>query len=297
MLQVDYVMERKHAGYEPFYGCEMYSFQDGFLHCHDSYELYLHFNGGDYYSVNNEVYPLSSNQLMLLPPFCIHGLLPGSRQTMYERGYLYLTSDMLKTLGYGQIDFEHIFEKHALHGRYQFRIPEQAASECKSLFQQMMMRQDNDTPLNTVQDYAAMLALLCIICRQISKPENDIQPVVFSRSMHEVLRYINKHFTEALTLEDIALEFHLSSSYISHAFLKHTGRSVYDYILFRRVMLAKELLHSDLPLNTIAYQCGFNDYSNFLRMFKKYEKCSPSFYRKNLHLTQTITSVSDFYHP
>ena len=60
------------------------------------------------------------------------------------------------------------------------------------------------------------------------------------------------------------------------------ARSVYDYILYRRVMLARQMMMSDLSLNAIAYQCGFNDYSNFLRMFRKMIGVSPSQFRKGL---------------
>ena len=57
---------------------------------------------------------------------------------------------------------------------------------------------------------------------------------------------------------------------------------VYNYILYRRVMLARQMMLTDLSLNAIAYQCGFNDYSNFLRMFRKLIGVSPSQFRKGL---------------
>ena len=59
-------------------------------------------------------------------------------------------------------------------------------------------------------------------------------------------------------------------------------RSVYDYILYRRVMLARQMMLTDQSLNAIAYQCGFNDYSNFLRTFRKLIGVSPSQFRKEM---------------
>jgi len=47
-------------------------------------------------------------------------------------------------------------------------------------------------------------------------------------------------------------------------------------------MLAKEMMHTEVSLNSIAYQCGFNDYSNFLRMFSKIVGLSPRKYRDQL---------------
>jgi AraC-like DNA-binding protein len=80
----------------------------------------------------------------------------------------------------------------------------------------------------------------------------------------------------------IAKRFGISVSYLSHEFTRFTNRSVYDYVLYRRVMLARQLMQTDLSLNAIAYQCGFNDYSNFMRMFRKLVGTSPSQFRKEL---------------
>ena len=51
-------------------------------------------------------------------------------------------------------------------------------------------------------------------------------------------------------------------------------------MLYRRVLYAKELIAAGKPLNEVAYQCGFNDYSSFLRSFSKMTGMSPSAYRK-----------------
>lgn len=55
---------------------------------------------------------------------------------------------------------------------------------------------------------------------------------------------------------------------------------MYDYSLHRRVMQAKALISSACPLSEVAFQCGFNDYSSFLRVFSKMAGMSPSAYRK-----------------
>ena len=57
---------------------------------------------------------------------------------------------------------------------------------------------------------------------------------------------------------------------------------MYDYVLYRRVILARQQMLGNTSLNDIAYQCGFNDYSNFLRSFSRFVGMSPSQYRKQL---------------
>ena len=85
----------------------------------------------------------------------------------------------------------------------------------------------------------------------------------------------------ALTIE-LARHFGISESWLAHEFVRFTNRSVYNYILYRRVMLSRRLMLGEDSLNTIAYQCGFSDYSGFLRAFTKIAGISPSKYRKNL---------------
>lgn len=100
--------------------------------------------------------------------------------------------------------------------------------------------------------------------------------------MQKVLTYINSNYTQPMKIADLAKRFNISVSYLSHEFAKYTNRSIYEYILYRRVMLAKEMMHTEASLNSIAYQCGFNDYSNFLRMFSKIVGLSPRQYRNQL---------------
>ena len=100
--------------------------------------------------------------------------------------------------------------------------------------------------------------------------------------VQEVLSYINNHYTQDLSISGLARHFGISESWLAHEFVRFTNRSVYNYILYRRVMLSRRLMLGEDSLNTIAYQCGFSDYSGFLRAFTKIAGISPSKYRKNL---------------
>ena len=85
-------------------------------------------------------------------------------------------------------------------------------------------------------------------------------------------------------MNELARLFSVSTSWLAHEFTRFTHRSIYNYILYRRITLARQLMLGDDSLNDIAYQCGFNDYSNFLRAFSNTTGVSPNHYRKQLHL-------------
>lgn len=250
------------------------------LHCHDFYELYIHYGGAKFYSVNNAVYPLKPNQLIVIPPFCMHGLLGESAPQGYERAFIYMTPSTLRTCGGGFIDLEKFILKYVQSGNHVFQLSHEDAMTCKQLLQEAAKNLQSTSTIVRYDNYVKVLSFLSIICNTMNRSEVLAEPVVVNEVIHDVLSYINDHFTLPLKLENLAHQFGVSVSFLSHEFVKCTGRSVYDYILHRRVMQAKSLINSACPLNEVAYQCGFNDYSSFLRIFSKMAGMSPSAYRK-----------------
>ena len=76
---------------------------------------------------------------------------------------------------------------------------------------------------------------------------------------------------------------------MTREFAAYTSRSVYDYVIYRRILSAKELICAGKPFTEIAFECGFNDYSCFLRAFQKLTGQSPSAYKKYIKSIEKIT--------
>ena len=102
--------------------------------------------------------------------------------------------------------------------------------------------------------------------------------------IREVTSYIDANYNQAVRGEDLAKQFGVSVSYLSHEFTRITGRSIYDYVLSRRIRLACDMMRTNLSLQEIAARCGFRDYSNFLRVFRKSAGVSPSEFRRQVRL-------------
>ncbi|MGN1369114.1 MAG: helix-turn-helix domain-containing protein [Aristaeellaceae bacterium] len=250
------------------------------LHCHDFYEFYIHFQGAKHYCIDNQVYPLDSCHLMVIPPFRMHGLICDHVPQNYERCFLYMSPGMMKVCGAGQIDLEHFFSTHVRSGHHQFRMTEAEGEECKQLLQSLKQSQDDTSSLGRFSNFTKLLQFITIITRVMHRSHDSIEPIVLNEAMQEILTYVNQNYTTNIKLEHLARKFGVSVSFLSHQFVKYTGRSVYDYVLYRRVLLAKEMIRSTAPLNEVAFHCGFNDYSSFLRTFTRIAGMSPSAYRK-----------------
>jgi YesN/AraC family two-component response regulator len=104
---------------------------------------------------------------------------------------------------------------------------------------------------------------------------------VLPEAVQQTRRYIDRHFREPLSLEELADRIHLSKYHLSHTFKKYMGVPVNEYIILSRISYAKELLRfSRLSVSEITYEIGFNQPSYFIRTFKERESLTPSQYRR-----------------
>lgn len=112
------------------------------------------------------------------------------------------------------------------------------------------------TDINTMQDHA-------------EKPE----------LLDRVIAYIEENLEEKITLSQVAQRLYVSESTVSHVFQQKMGISFYRYVIQRRLVAAKKLISEGKPMEWIAEQIGFSDYSTFYRAFKKEYGISPKEFR------------------
>jgi AraC-like DNA-binding protein len=99
--------------------------------------------------------------------------------------------------------------------------------------------------------------------------------------VREAIRFINKHFGEEISLDDVADHLHISPYYFSRMFSKATGMTYKSFLNSTRVHSAERLLKStNEPVTSIAYECGFGSIRTFNRVFREYKGVAPSEYRK-----------------
>lgn len=103
------------------------------------------------------------------------------------------------------------------------------------------------------------------------------------RLIGKVMQYMQKHYSEQLTLQDLSKVVYLSPFYFSHVFKEQTGMTFVGYIANLRLSSAKQLLRETLlPIAQIAEQVGYNEVNYFSRVFKKVEGLTPTEYRSRL---------------
>ena len=104
-----------------------------------------------------------------------------------------------------------------------------------------------------------------------------------NRQCASVRRYMDLHFKEPLTLEQLAEEAHMNKYYLSHAFKREYGVSPINYLISRRINESKYLLtETDLSMSQIAQLLGFSSLSYFSQTFRKTQGISPMEFRQSV---------------
>ena len=126
----------------------------------------------------------------------------------------------------------------------------------------------------------------CIDNLKISMYKNKTNTQVDSENREEriissIMRYMQEHLSEEISLSVLADEFHLNPQYISQLFKNEIGVGFLAYLTNIRIEKAKKLLLSTaLSVNEISSLAGYGDYRVFTKVFKKMEGVTPSQFRR-----------------
>lgn len=108
--------------------------------------------------------------------------------------------------------------------------------------------------------------------------QNDSKKI---KQLKKVLEVIEESYSSPLTLEDLSRIICMSPKYFCKFFYEMIHRTPIDYLNYYRIECASyQIVTTDLSITDIAYNCGFNDLSYFIKTFKKYKGITPSKYSK-----------------
>lgn len=127
------------------------------------------------------------------------------------------------------------------------------------------------------------IELLSQLSKLIENEDDTISKTATSNNkVNEMIDYINRHYTEDITLDTLSNRFHFSKYYIAHLFKDYVGISLYDYLIARRLYNCNNLIRSNYTVKEACFTVGFNNYSNFYRLYKKHFKITPQQFKEQL---------------
>ena len=237
-------------------------------HTHTHVELFYIIGGKGQFLINDDLYPVNTNHLVIINPNVIHTEVSLNAQPLE---YIVLGIDgielSINDTANGQFCILDHFESVDI-------------SSClRNILREMEMKQPGYE--DVCQAFMEILIIRLMRSTGLSVP-NGIPSVSSHRQCAAIRRYIDLHFKESLTLDLLAEEAHMNKHYLSHAFKREYGISPINYMISRRIEESKYLLtETDLSLSQISQLLGFSSLSYFSQVFRKSQSIPPIEYRQN----------------
>ena len=237
-------------------------------HTHNHTELFFIVSGKGQFLIQDQVFPVSVNNLVIINPNVVH------------------TEDSLNAqpLEYIVLGIEGVELATSANSNGHFCVLDHFESlEISSCLRNMLreMEQKNTGYEDICQAYMEILIIRLMRSTSLAV-QSEPQALSGNRQCAAVRRYIDLHFKESLTLEQLAEEAHMNKYYLSHAFKREYGISPINYMIARRIDESKYLLtETDLSMSQIAQLLGFSSLSYFSQVFRKSQEISPMEFRQN----------------
>ena len=244
------------------------------LHFHDFFELLLPLTSPGNLFVNDQVYPLQRGTLYLIGENTLHRTIANG---FHARYVLHIGRKALSDLSTPQTDFTQ-FTKDAFRCA---ALDEDQMTQITELCQALERSKNNGSFGSDLQQTIALLNLLIRVAPILNLPStgDSIRSKDFLR-IAPILDYIQQNLAEPLTLDQISSKFFISKHYLCRIFKSATGFSVMEYIIYSRILRARQLLQEGVSVQQAGELSGFSDNSHFIRTFGNLTGTSPGRYAK-----------------
>ncbi len=250
-------------------------------HNHPYYEFFFFLSGHTRIVVEGLDVRLARGDVLIYPPGVMHRNIHLDALVPYERFYLYATREFLNSISTPDYDIPGTLEKMTRDEHYCFRVEEKDLEQLISLVDKVISGAERTRPAEKLINRAMFTTLLIQGLNMMTSldvlPQDD-----YSRGMGDLIRYINQHATEPLSLDDLADTFHVNKYYLLREFKSYTGISVHQYMMIRRILFSQEMIRRGAKPKDACFQSGFMDYSSYYRAFKARVGMSPEQYRQSM---------------
>ena len=253
------------------------------IHYHTFIEISLIIKGTGIYKTNNSTYTIKRGDMFFFRPneaHCITDIDSDGMELLnlhIAPYYLYTNLQNISTSNYAKIlSLAFRLKSNKLNDT----LPIEQMAEIKHLF--LSIRNEFETKKIDYVPFACNLISLILILISRSYPNTSTIKMVSKnyQALLKALKYIDAHYKEDITLDILAQKVSYNKCYFSSFFKKNTGMSLWDYICIKRIEEALMLIKTTKrKITDVAYECGFNNLTNFNKIFKKYTNLTPNSFR------------------
>lgn len=252
------------------------------FHYHDFNKIIVFLTGSVTYRIEGKVYRLKPWDVLFVSQGQLH-MVEVSPEETYERIVIWVNSRFLAEHNLDG-DLLNCFKLSAETGNNLLRLDEDDIGSIRpALFSLEKSMKDTGFGAELLQN-TLFLQLMIFLNRlflgySLDSAVKD-KAVDYDERISKILDYINMNLDKELSVDGLSAEFYTSKYYLMRRFKKQTGCTVHSYILKKRLIKAAGLIKKGTQVTETCMLCGFGDYSNFERAFRKEFGLSPKNYYK-----------------
>ena len=244
-------------------------------HDHSAVEILLTLEGMVTYTIEDKIYQVRKGEILIVPPDTLHSLTMGEGSSRY----LFLfESDAIMTMR----DIKSM--AMYFHKPFHLRDGSDAHVRIRELLLRVREAYEKREMMWNTMCYSCILRVYATLGQRylsgIKPRTGDNMRNMDSEVINAVMTYINNHYREELSLEDVAKFAGFSRYYFSRSFKRQTGYSFKDYLCQKRLQVAMDLLiRTNRSMRDVAIESGFGSVATFNRVFREKKGCTPTQYR------------------
>ncbi len=257
-------------------------------HKHDNYEIYLLLNGEVNFYLEQYGYRMKKGSLLFIRPDVFHRL-EYLNPVDYERVNIHIKTPYFRSLNTSRTDLSDVLKRRGNASHVSFHLSQSQVDEILAKSRELERSLHWEHFGDDILSECLLKEILLILNKLPQTKKVMKEPEIYMpRLVTDIITYIHEHLTEDLSINTLAQTFHRNGQYMSRRFRDCMGIPLQQYILHKRVDLARKYLEEGYPLTNACTNSGFHDYANFCKLFTKYVGMAP----KQYQLT-SITKSSD----
>lgn len=240
-------------------------------HYHDFHKAIVFLSGKVTYHIEGKAYALKPWDILLVDRFSIHK--PEIDTSLpYERFILWIRDDI------SQQELLNCFQKAKDRSFNLIRCDAGLQEHVKDLLYELENSLKDQSFGNHILSNALFAQFMVYLNRIFLEKQNisDRRAYTCDSQISSLLKYINRHLDSDLSIESLAGKYYMSKYHLMRKFKEETGYTVHNYITSKRLLMARSMILDGTPVLKAARQSGFNDYTTFVRAYKKQFGLPPS---------------------